>query len=212
MLPSTALTVDTSEVLRVCRTLKTSFIISRVLLSEGKTVQPQTDLRYRLGLRVCPNLKCQGYVTVVTNALNDAAPLAVSPPQLITFRTDNVPDKLVSSMKEAIASHSVQSYRAAALMVRRTLEILCQEKGAAGKDLKERLSNLSQFAILPPKLLEAADHLRLLGNDAAHVEAKSYDDIDEPHASLAIEVAREILRAVYQHDDLVSRLTQLKKP
>jgi hypothetical protein len=102
----------------------------------------------------------------------DAAPLAVSPPQLITFRTDNVPNKLVSSMKEAIASHGVQSYRAAALMVRRTLEILCQEKGAAGKDLKERLSNLSQFAILPPKLLEAADHLRLLGNDAAHVEAK----------------------------------------
>lgn len=65
---------------------------------------------------------------------------------------------------------------------------------------------------MPPELLAAADELRLLGNDAAHIEAKAYDAIGPEESELAIELAKELLKAVYQYSSLVSRLQALKKP
>ena len=55
------------------------------------------------------------------------------------------------------------------------------------------------------------DELRLLGNDAAHVEAKTYADVSSEETSAAIELTKEILKAVYQLDDLVKRLQALKR-
>jgi hypothetical protein len=170
------------------------------------------NVGFHAGIRRCPNPLCGGLVSVLAfNNSNRLEIIDTHPPQLISFRTDNIPANIVSSIKEAIACHAAQAYRAAALMVRRSLELLCEEKGASGANLQQRIRSLAQFAILPPALLSGADNLRLLGNDAAHVEAKSYDDIDKQHSELAIEVCREVLKAVYQHDDLVARLAKLKK-
>jgi hypothetical protein len=169
--------------------------------------------QHRFGTRVCPNLECQGLVAVITALTPDNQKwevVSVAPPVLIDFATDNIPPKIRDAMTEALASHSVRAYRASALMVRRTLELLCEEKQATGPNLQVRLQNLSRHAVLSPSLIAAADHLRILGNDAAHVEAREYDDIGQEHSALAIEITREILKAVYQHDDLISRLTKLK--
>jgi hypothetical protein len=57
-----------------------------------------------------------------------------------------------------------------------------------------------------------ADELRLLGNDAAHINAKDYDKIGPKESQLAIELAKELLKAVYQYASLVDRLKALKKP
>jgi hypothetical protein len=165
------------------------------------------------GLRGCPNGKCRGVVFIIMEVTQSGETLAASaPPISIHFRSENIPLNIAETLREAVASHSVQAYRASTIMVRRTLELLCNEKGAKGKNLKERIGNLGGHVILPPKLLEAADHLRLMGNDAAHVEAKDYDDIDKEHSEVAIDVAKRILEAVYQHDDIISRLEKLKKP
>ena len=64
-----------------------------------------------------------------------------------------------------------------------SLEELCEERGAAGNNLKERITALSKIIVLPQDLLNAADHLRLLGNDAAHIEAKTYQAIGEPECA-----------------------------
>jgi hypothetical protein len=82
---------------------------------------------------------------------------------------------------------------------------------ADGADLKKRISALAEIAILPRELLDAADELRLLGNDAAHVEAKAYDAIGEGEARIAIELAKELLKAVYQYANFVAKLKGLKK-
>jgi hypothetical protein len=97
-------------------------------------------------------------------------------------------------------------------MVRRVLEELCSDKNTPGKDLKARLAALGGNIVIPQELLTAADELRILGNDAAHVEAKAYDAIGPNEAALAIELAKELLKAVYQYSALVSRLKALKKP
>jgi len=97
-------------------------------------------------------------------------------------------------------------------MVRRVLEDLCDDKNATGGDLRARLAVLGQNVLVPKDLLDAADELRLLGNDAAHIKAKNYDAIGKDEAALAIELAKELLKAVYQYTSLVSKLRALKKP
>src|SRR5690606_30975361 len=102
-------------------------------------------------------------------------------------------------------------YVASAIMVRRTLEELCEDKGCTGKNLSERLKSLKGSVVLPSELLDAFDELRLLGNDAAHIESKNYDQIGREEVGVAIELAKEILKGVYQMSSLVEKLRKLKR-
>ena len=132
------------------------------------------------------------------------------PAEVIDFDATNLPPKILASLEEAIRCHAAKCYRASALMIRRTLEELCSDKGATGKDLKLRIAPLKTVAVLPT-IAVAADELRILGNDAAHLEARAYDEIGEPEASLAIDLTKELLKAVYQYTSLVARLKALKR-
>jgi len=129
----------------------------------------------------------------------------------LDFDATDIPKPLVSSFTEAIACHSVECYIASALMIRRTLEELCKDRGATGKNLKERLASLGTKVVLPTELLEALDHLRLLGNDAAHIESQEYDKVGKPEVEIAIEFTKEVLKAVYQYSGLLGKLKGLKK-
>jgi hypothetical protein len=64
--------------------------------------------------------------------------------------------------------------------------------------------------VLPNVLFQAMDELRLLGNDAAHIEAKVFDQIGKAEIEAAIELTKEILKGVYQLDSLVKKLQALK--
>ena len=161
----------------------------------------------RAGMRVCPNLQC---LSVVFFAVSEEDRV-IYPPEVIDFDATNLPPKLLVSLEEAVQCHAAGCYRAAALMVRRALEELCEDKAATGRDLKQRIASLSSVAVIPTELLSAADELRILGNDAAHIEAKSYDAVGRVESELAIELAKELLKAVYQYTALVARLQALKK-
>jgi hypothetical protein len=52
-------------------------------------------------------------------------------------------------------------------MVRRTLEEVCAERQAQGRDLKSRIADLRTKIVIPQELLDAMEELRVLGNDAA---------------------------------------------
>ena len=60
------------------------------------------------------------------------------------------------------------------MMVRRLLEEICADAGAEGKDLFKRLEILKTKVTLPQELFEAMTELKALGNDAAHIDARSY--------------------------------------
>jgi hypothetical protein len=55
------------------------------------------------------------------------------------------------------------------------------------------------------------DELRILGNDAAHIEAKEYENISNEELSVAIEFTKEILKGIYQYSSLLSKMRSLKK-
>jgi hypothetical protein len=160
--------------------------------------------------RKCPNPACNAHVFCIHN--NTGLVLRTYPPQRIDFDPKNIPGPIVKTFTEALTCHAENLHVAAAIMIRRTLEELCQDKCATGKTLKERISALQSMVVLPKELFVALDDLRLLGNDAAHIEAKTYDSIGPAEIEVGIELTKEVLKAVYQLDDLLARLRALKKP
>jgi hypothetical protein len=134
------------------------------------------------------------------------------PAERIDFDPTGVPANILHTFEEAVTCEANACYTAAAIMVRKTLEVLCDDRQATGKDLKERVAALCAQATLPVGLLEGLDQLRLLGNDAAHVESKSFDGIGQDEVAVAIAIVKEVLKAIYQMVSIVNKLKALKKP
>jgi hypothetical protein len=73
------------------------------------------------------------------------------------------------------------------------------------------LEVLRSTIVVPEALLKGLDNLRLLGNDATHIESKDYDDVGPEEVDAALAVTKEILRGVYQMHDIVGKLDALKR-
>lgn len=163
---------------------------------------------HRFGQRRCPRDDCRAHIFFVASENQ----IVVSyPAERIDFDATGIPQNIVKALEEAITCHASRSFTAGAIMVRKTLEELCEHEGAGGTNLKERIKALGSKVTLPAELLEGLDDLRLLGNDAAHVEAKAYDNVGQEEVEVGILFAKEVLKAVYQYKSLLSRLKGLKK-
>jgi hypothetical protein len=161
-----------------------------------------------VGHRVCPNPPCRAHIFIVLQG----GKLSVSyPPERIDFDTTNVPVAVVESLTEAITCHANQCFVAAGIMVRKTLDLLCSANKASGSNLKEKIKALGVTVVLPTDLLSSLDDIRLLGNDAAHIESQVYAKVSQEEIEVAIELTKEVLKAIYQYSALMARLRGLKK-
>lgn len=162
-----------------------------------------------IGIRRCPNENCQGHLFFVSN--NSEKVLYTSPSKSIPFDKDNIPENVLNSLEEAINSHSNGCYIASAIMIRKTLEEICHDREAKGDNLKKRIEKLGENMVIPAELLQGMDDLRLLGNDAAHIEARTFNNVGKEEIEISIDFTKEILKAVYQYNNLLERLRSLKK-
>jgi hypothetical protein len=165
-----------------------------------------------IGYRRCPNPACHSIVFFVYDVSAGQKVLASYPAERIDFDTAGVPQRLVAAMEEAITCHADGCYTAAAIMVRKTLELLCAENGASGANLKERIAALGNKIVLPQALLSGLDDLRLLGNDAAHIESQVFNDVGVEEVEAGIDLAKEVLKATYQYQTLIDKIRALKRP
>jgi hypothetical protein len=133
------------------------------------------------------------------------------PAERIDFDSTDIPTTVVAAFEEAITCHANQCYTAAAIMIRKALEGLCNDRGATGANLRDRLKSLSTKVVLPAELLDGLDDLRLLGNDAAHIESQAYTKVGEEEVEVGVMFTKEVLKAVYQYKALLSKLKSLKK-
>jgi hypothetical protein len=161
-----------------------------------------------LGMRRCPNVQCNAAIFVTHS---NGRLIESFPAETINFDSTNIPATVVSSLEEAIKCHANQCFTAAAIMVRKTLEELCRDRQATGPNLKERIKALGSKVVLPQDLLAGLDDLRLLGNDAAHIESQEYNKVGREEVEVGIEFTTEVLKAVYQYSALLNRLRSLKK-
>jgi Domain of unknown function (DUF4145) len=184
-------------------------ILLQVLDSRGVNASPVW-----VGSRFCPNPSCTTHVFVVYQNQGGLLNKVVHsyPAGRIDFDVAGVPTKVWKAFDEALTCTANECYVGAGMLIRKTLEAVCEDRAAQGKDLKARVTDLKTKLTLPNELFEAMDHLRLLGNDAAHIEAKSYDEVGPDEVLAGIDLTKEIIKATYQYKGLLSRLQALKKP
>jgi Domain of unknown function (DUF4145) len=159
---------------------------------------------------MCPNPECGAHIFTVLDFNNNSV-LVSYPAETIDFDATDLPPEVLEAFEEAVKCHAQQCYVAAAIMVRKTLEEVCRDRDAAGGNLRERIAALGAKVVLPKAMLEGLDDLRLLGNDAAHVESQTYNQVGEEEVEVAIDVTKEILKATYQYESIMGRLKKLQQ-
>jgi hypothetical protein len=195
-----------------CRQLGTFEAFDKIvdLIQSLRDDSDNSITSYILGQRRCPNNICKAHIFFVHN-MNTQTVVISYPAETIDFDSTSLPSNVLSALEEAITCHANRCFVASAIMIRKTMEELCLDRGATGPNLKERIKQLQTKIILPQELLDGLDDLRLLGNDAAHIESQHYNKIGKEEVELGIEVTKEILKAVYQYNSLISKLKALKK-
>jgi len=164
---------------------------------------------YSVGSRLCSNPDCRAHLFVVTTL--DGHLMTSYPPETIDFDAIGLPNDVVEAFEESVRCHAQQCYVAAAMMVRKTLEAVCADRGAGGANLKARIAALGGKVVLPQALLDGLDDLRLLGNDAAHIDSHEYEQVGQEEVEVAIDVTKEILKASYQYEAIIGRLRGLRR-
>jgi hypothetical protein len=135
-------------------------------------------IQINVGSRYCPNTTCMTHVFVVYQPQGGTNKVLRSyPAGRINFDVTGVPEKVRKAFDEALTCGANECFVAAGMLIRKTLEAVCEDRSATGGNLKARINDLKTKLTLPNALFEAMDHLRLLGNDAAHIEAKTYDEV-----------------------------------
>jgi len=114
---------------------------------------------------------CNGYSIWVNSKL--IYPMSFSTP----LPVENMPSDVLEDFNEARSIVDL-SPRAAAALLRLALEKLMIDLGAEGKDLNSRIGNLVTKG-LPKRLQEAADALRVIGNNAVHPGVLDLNDDSE---------------------------------
>lgn len=183
--------------------------LDRVGDVQDKTFQDPEHGNMVFGMRCCPNDECKALTFFVAQAAGQIE--ATYPPERLDFQTDRIPPNVLTAFSEAITCHAHSCYVAAGIMVRKTLEVLCADQGAEGKNLHERLGKLKEKVLLSPPLLDGFFELKLLGNDAAHIESKTYEQVGRAEVEAAINVTKEILKGIYQYQGLLEQLQALRK-
>lgn len=105
----------------------------------------------------------------------------------------NLPDVVA---KEYLAALKVQniSANACAVLVRRTLEVICKHENANGRTLVEKINNLIRSDCIPPRLAELAHLGRKIGNLGAHVEG---DYVTDEDVATLLDFVETILEYLY---------------
>lgn len=79
-----------------------------------------------------------------------------------------IPKTIARAYTKASQSYQVGLYEPCVIMCRKCIEALCYEFGHNKGNLKSRLDSLQKSGSIDQKILNWADELRLIGNDAAH--------------------------------------------
>ncbi|MCL8251733.1 DUF4145 domain-containing protein [Aeromicrobium fastidiosum] len=114
-----------------------------------------------------------------------------APPKILSAA---IPDSLRTNMLEAQRCLDVAAYTAAAMMVRRSLEMLASQFKIQERSLAKAITKLRDGKHIDERLFSWADELRLAGNDAAHEVSQS---TDEQTARDMLQLAEAILDYVY---------------
>jgi hypothetical protein len=97
---------------------------------------------------------------------------------------------------------------ASVVFSRKTLEAICDDKKANGKNMYERINNLAEKTAIPTLLQDAAHSVRALGNEGAH---RHDVEISVDDAETLLALCDAIIGYVYEAPQLVQRIQERVK-
>jgi len=121
----------------------------------------------------------------------------------------SVPKRIRDSFDEANRCMSVRAFNGAALLARRAVEALCDELGAGGRTLNEKLEDSKASGLLNDQLFNWSTVVRRVGNAGAHETSKQMSREDAVDGLKFLEALIDyhyVFQARYQ--DFVERQTK----
>jgi len=118
-------------------------------------------------------------------------------PSLVYPTAAQLPESIPRSVREAYAEAAAVKAKAPnayAVMIRRALEGLCEDRGLSNGPLAKRLESLADRGEVPPPIAEATDILRVVGNAGAH---HSKNAVTVPMTWAMDELFRVVVEYVY---------------
>lgn len=129
----------------------------------------------------------------------------VEPPNI------DLPEHIKDDYNEA-ASILNQSPKGAAALLRLAIQKLCESLGESGKDINTNIKNLVAKG-LPPKVQEALDSVRVIGNESVHpgtIDLNDNREIANRLFKLVNFIATKLITELKEIDELYNSLPQSK--
>ena len=104
-----------------------------------------------------------------------------------------VPNDILKSFRKSLELKSIDS-ESCLVKLRKTLELICNDKNATGHDLNDKIKKLFELGILPSTLKSASNITRKLGNMGAH---ESEVEISITELSSTIKLVEYIIQYIY---------------
>lgn len=114
-------------------------------------------------------------------------------PMTTTYDNDSLPNEIRSAFHAALKCKNIDS-AICLIALRRTLEFVCLEKQATGRDLWHKIEDLSRKGILPAELRHASLITKNYGNMGAHDTKVNISHLD---LELIIEFVEYVLDYLY---------------
>ncbi|NPV90911.1 MAG: DUF4145 domain-containing protein [Firmicutes bacterium] len=122
-----------------------------------------------------------------------------------------LPENISKSYEAALKVRHIE-HNAFAVLIGRTLEIICKDKNARGNNLFEKLDYLCEQDVIPGRLVEMAHGIRQLRNIGAHADLGEIVEFDIQILTDFTEAILEyIYRAPTRLEILQNRLNTLNK-
>lgn len=110
------------------------------------------------------------------------------------IQVEYLPEKVKTSYQSALKVRNVE-LNAFAVLIGRTLDIICNERNAKGNTLYEKLNDLSSRNEIPGRLADMAQGIRVLRNIGAHADLGEIVQEDVP---ILIDFCEAILEYLYK--------------
>ena len=118
-------------------------------------------------------------------------------PELMYPESENLPKSVPETVRDIYREAAIikrNAPNAFAIMIRKALEAICDDRSVAQGTLAVRLKKLSERGDIPPALAELTDALRVVGNTAAHGSVQS---ITAPMTWAIDDFFRAVIEYVY---------------
>lgn len=134
-------------------------------------------------LVVCQHTRCRRPAIVIGTEINlldhvSLRPEAIFPNPQPKYAEAGVPADIARDFQECLHCNAAGFFFAAAVVGRRVLQSALVDRGAKKYILVDQINELSDD-ILPKLLKQAAQHVRLIGNDAAHANQVDRTDLEK---------------------------------